>query len=99
MKKGYRFKGIDWQELAEAWDVKLKDEDETPEAIEFLFEVLNRRDMEEMKAIANSIKRYLKQLIKQGHTHCNPLWEGLSKIEDDYVILQMTIPLLGYMWD
>ena len=101
MKKGYRFKGWEWQELAEAWEINLKNDDDesTFLVVEFLYEVLKRRDNKEMKEVAKYIKRYLKQLIKQGHTYFNPLWEGLSAIKSDYSLIQMTIPLLGYMWD
>ena len=104
MKKGYRFKGWDWQELAEAFEIDLIDLDEDSDAnvslvTEFLFDVLNRQNKKEMKAIVKTIKRFLKQLIKQGHTYCGPLWKGLTEIKSDYVIIQMTIPLLGYMWD
>jgi hypothetical protein len=104
MKKGYRFKGWDWQELAEAFELDLIDlDDDSDENVflvtDFLFEVLNRRNEKEMKEIVKFTKRFLKQLIKQGHTYCGPLWKGLSEIKSDYVLIQMIIPLLAYMWD
>ena len=70
MKKGYRFKGWDWQELAEAFEIDLKDDADDSDVnlnlvTEFLFEVLFRRDEKEMRKVVNVIKRFLKQLIKQ----------------------------------
>jgi hypothetical protein len=28
-----------------------------------------------------------------------PMWKGMSEIKDDFTLIQMTIPNIGYMWD
>lgn len=54
-----------------------------------------------MQKMANDVRIYLRLLgdPDNSHTYSSPLWYGMSKIEDDFTLLNYTCELIGGMWD
>jgi hypothetical protein len=54
-----------------------------------------------MKKIAGDCRLFLSKLGDEDNssTYSWPLWDGMSKIEDDWTLLNFVYPLIGYMWD
>lgn len=99
------FRGWDWEELS-AWLGVNPDQDEsvlleqTRIKINKLASnlVLHKISPEEMKLI-KGIRTFVSRLAKWENTYNQPLWKGLSAIEDDEAFLRFVDPLLPYMWD
>lgn len=107
----YPFKGLELSELAKAWNIPYDSEQciFCEDLIEhryiqaMLTIVLQRYYLKNNNyvicKIAKDIRLYVSELAKTNHGELIPLWLGMLKIESDYVIIQITISLLEYMWD
>ena len=107
----YPFYGWDYIELAIAWNLYIPDVDNIDVIADhkpikwFLNCVLdgarNNGTTMVMKKVASDLRIFLSKLGDENNTCGNeyPMWKGMSKIESDYTIIRLAIPLIGYMWD
>ena len=49
--------------------------------------------------VADDLRVYLKYLGKWDHTYKSGVWKEMSKIDDDWTLIQLSMDLMGYMWD
>ena len=101
MKKGYRFKGWDFSELAECFEINVP-EDSIDEGVLLIQEYLEKHlefGSSKLKENAKVMRRFLKKLIKEDHSYITSVWAGIVEVEDDFSLIQISIPLIGYMWD
>lgn len=110
----YPFRGYDFMELAEAWNVYIGDEfwiagvgryhvlySDADVIAVYLKEVCKKYDgCEPTRAMRKHAKdiRIFTKALSQGMTYDAPLWYGMSKIEDDWTLLQYAIQLMSCMW-
>lgn len=107
IRDNYEPRGWDWNELAYMLGFGELDEGEDGYGFDFgdleedfLFElVLDRFLLDDLEEIAQVIRKFLSKFITQNNGFWDPLWEGLSKIEDDFTLTQATYALLGHMWN
>lgn len=96
------FEGIDWRELADYLGVEIDPNAHINDEINPLIKYIENtccgfdKDLEVIKAC----REYLSALISScdGRLYVCPLWEGLSKIEDNEVFIINFIILLPGMW-
>ncbi len=104
-KRGYKFKGFDWTELAERWGLC---HDTADEALIFerIREALmdawcqgftdNQCDLKIVQDVRNFVNALAKDDRRNGYSY--PLWAGLSKIKHDETFLKFVYELLPNMW-
>ena len=49
--------------------------------------------------VVQDLRVYLKYLGRYNHTYKSGVWREISKIRDDWTIIQLTMDLIGHMWD
>ncbi len=104
-------KGFDYRSLADLWGVELGDGmcDWIP-VRKFLRGVLQDHFVNvacfthdacqcRLSVIAEDLRVYLRTLSKSKMSYCGPAWAGLSRVKDDYTLIQLAIPLIGSMWE
>ena len=52
-----------------------------------------------LSEIADDLRMFLSELSKWQNNHKSKLWKTMSEIKDDWTLVQISIPLIGYMWD
>ena len=52
-----------------------------------------------MPELANDLRIFLKELSTYENSYYPDVWQIISEIEDDYSLLRIARPLIGYMWD
>lgn len=99
-KKAHIFKGWDWTELAEYFEVELpnNDDDKAIEVLQEWFSNAYGEDCEPLPEVVDGCRRFLARLCEISIHNCAPLWKGLAAIECNSSFMRMFIPLLGYMW-
>jgi hypothetical protein len=100
----YPFNGWDYTELAEAWNLYIPVWPMDDKLIEYYLEGLFRnyngnKPTRPMRKAAKDIRLFLTELSKSKISYQSPMWKGMSEIKDDFTLIQMTIPNIGYMWD
>ena len=102
----YPFDGWDYIELAESWNlyiptsIGIEDHLFIKWYLGGLFNNYNgQAPTRPMKKVAKDIRLFLTELAKSEISYMTPMWKGMSEIKDDFTLIQMTIPNIGYMWD
>jgi len=97
--------GYDYAVLIKVWELEEvdKEEDEADELEiktlqDYLQTTLSNQN-HTLKTVAKDLRFFLKQLSKYDHTYFKGVWKAMSKIKDDFSLVQITIPIIGYMWD
>jgi len=49
--------------------------------------------------LANDLRIFLKELSTYDASYYPNVWKAISEIKDDYSLLRIARPLIGYMWD
>ena len=49
--------------------------------------------------VAQDLRVYLKYLGRWNHTHTSGVWRAMSKVEDDWTLIQLSNDLMGHLWD
>ncbi len=57
-----------------------------------------------LKQVAADLRLYLKNLSKSDISYWCPVWEGISRVDaseqgGDEVVVKVSIPLIGHMWE
>jgi len=52
-----------------------------------------------VKELADDLRQFLTELSKYHNSYYDVMWEGMSKIKDDYSLIVITIPIVVFMWD
>lgn len=103
------YRGWDWTELCEALNlpsysnVPYDDDRFDLDHLwlkEYMIRVLSRghwKSKRSMKRLATEIRSYCQVLSKE-HKLYAPIWLGYSQVTDDYVLVQMFIPVIRYAW-
>jgi len=103
----YPFEGWDFMELAHAWNIPvihgsagdITDADDIVFYIRSLYKTFDGGDMTRpMRKCAKDIRIFV-GMLGDCDDNNSALWKGLASIEDDYSIIRLSIPLIGYMWD
>ena len=91
-----KIKGIDYLELADVFGIENYINDEET-FILIIKDFLHKYGEDE--EIINIARLFVRKLIENDNvTYKKPLWEGLSKVEDDDTFMGFVIDLLEYMW-
>lgn len=65
----------------------------------FKFDLYNIQDKPEFVAGVKLLRKLLSDLSKDSHSYFGNVWKAMSEIEDDWSMLQISLPLIGHMWD
>lgn len=97
--KKYEFKGWDYEELGDCWKL-FKKFNADIDTDKIIIDYLRNEGDKKKKIIARDIRLFLTRVLSQGINvgYWAPVWRGLLEIKDDYTLIQVTIPLLPYMW-
>jgi len=49
--------------------------------------------------LGDDLRLFLKELSKYEGTYYNVMWRGMSEIRDNYSLIVISIPIVGFMWD
>lgn len=52
-----------------------------------------------MKGVARDLRVYLRHLGNNRLTYESRVWKAMSKIKNDYSLIRIFYPLVGYAWD
>lgn len=97
--KTYRFRGWDYEELAECWGIDLPEgDDQRIEAIRDFIVQRWAHEHPDYKRVVSDVRRFVRALRREEIGFHGPLWDGLLKIRDDFTFLQATTVLLPLMW-
>ena len=100
--KNYPFKGVDQDELKKAWNIANINEGCSQSLLYFLEGVIVRylsgKGCFVVRKVAKDIRLYVEQLAKNESYGDAPLWAGLAKITDDYILVYYTKKLIMDMW-
>ena len=103
------FKGFDYTELAEKWQIPIPERaglDGLPEDYEYIQMYLynfvgddgNGNPTRLMRAVAKDIKAFMKALAEQTYNGDEPVWKGLSEVKYPYNVCRLFSPLVGHAW-
>lgn len=98
-----KFKGFDFTELAETWDLEYDDDNLLNVLSGHMLRALDgtTRDAKEKReaaAVARDVREYANALARVDPSGRSGLWRGLAKIESDFNLLQVAVHLLPLMW-
>jgi hypothetical protein len=105
-KIDYPFKGWDYQELAIKWNLYAPEFEEPYMDIDIDFKVIqwylhnipfNAKRV--MRSVAKDIRVFCNKLSESEISHEAPIWKAMSELKDDYSVIRMFYPLVGYAWD
>ena len=106
--KDYDFKGWDWTELSEKFNMDYidLDKEKDPQYISCqIQDTLEYRklyhflvDNFENEEVVNEVRNYVGRISEYGDSGYFKMWEAMSEIESDYVFMQYTLALLTHMW-
>lgn len=107
MKTDYEFKGWDWMELAEAFEVEAVEESawlKNPDAAdENTAERIRAKFWadgcgEGCPEAAALVRKFLLKLA-ECEDSCSPVWKALASIDHDFTMLRLFGPLVRYAWN
>ena len=96
-----KYKGYDFTELFPVLGLDVE-EDDDKEFQEALLNIMS--DMNEYHArheeLISEVREFVSALASDSHNwdYWWPLWDGLSKIEDDYTFMQACAALAPHLW-
>ena len=94
-----KFEGIDYAEIAEHFNIPIKDDQGDHEAIAaWLADHAYDKYMRPNAEIVRVLRDWLAQFIPNDGTNGTELWKGLARIKDDWYFLRYFTHLMGYMW-
>lgn len=111
-KKKTSFKGYDWIEIFEYFDLEYFDLEEEEDMLErfrtYIWSFWTWRDNKEglggeykfPKKIVDPCRKFVKAVAKESYkiNYCGPLWSGLYDIENDETFMKYFTELLGHLW-
>lgn len=100
-------KGWDFEELADEWGLYLPDSLDdysepmtTAEWINLYLEnfIQTVSDTRTRRKAAKDIRKYCQLMSDDDCCFECPVWEGMAKVEDDFTLIRLFSPLIGYAW-
>lgn len=103
MFMSYKFKGWDWTELAECWNLGVDTEKDDEKIIKekiinHIYNNLDDKGNFKNKQIREDIHNFLRALMKINMDFDNPVYEGMLKIQHDATLARWVTNNLEMMW-
>lgn len=104
----YPFDGWDFMEFSDAWNIpvpydsigdRYTDADCIVWYLQSTMYNYHGESTRVMRKCAKDIRLFTKELGKSKMSYMSPMWEGMSKIEDDWTIISVAIRVMNMLWD
>jgi len=107
------FKGVDWMELADHWNIprvteegdERTDEEIAQDMVDYVYKhwekSVHSNDLSHIREIEQDVRDFLQALLsnmREFHPSEVVFWEGLAKLENSYSFLKYASLLFRYMW-
>lgn len=100
-KLRYRFKGYDWSELSEKWQLpEVSDDENLEQTKKVMMRALDSFD-HQGRTIFLDVRSFVRALAKYSAKidHSSPVWEGLLKVQNKDTFVLFAVHLLDCMWN
>lgn len=104
----YPFDGWDFMEFSDAWNIPVPynsagnpytDADCIRWYLQSVMSYFDGNPTRVMRKCAKDIRLFTKELGKSEISYISPMWEGMSKIEDDWTLIGVAMRVMDMLWD
>ena len=100
--KDYEFEGLDFDELALPFGLSLTLDEDLDENIirYYLHNIVADPSRKHVKDVADCLRQFLRKLAinEKANGEYAEIWQAISKLKNDWNVINISIPLIGYMW-
>ena len=100
--KDYEFEGLDFDELALPFGLELTLNESLDEDIikYYLCNIADDPSHKHVKDVADCLRQFLRKLAinEKANGEYAEVWQAISRLKNDWSVINLSIPLIGYMW-